>query len=262
METPVLSIAQLATGYTAGRHRTVIARSLSASLPAASVTALIGPNGAGKSTLLRTLAALQPALGGEVCWLGRPLAEYTARELARTIAVVLTARPAADGLTARQVVELGRLPHTGFGGRLTATDRAIVDDVMRLTETEAFSARLLTALSDGERQRLMIAKALAQQTPAILLDEPTAFLDFPGKVSLLRLLCDLAHRHGKTVLLSTHDLELTFQMVGRLWLLSPDGIIEGTPRQLAADGSLGRFFTAPGVSFDASALRFRVSDAR
>lgn len=259
MENPVLRIGRLVTGYAAGRHRTVIAQGLSASLAEASVTALIGPNGAGKSTLLRTVASLQPALGGDISWLGRPLADYSVRELARVIAVVLTTRPAAEGLTARQVVELGRLPYTGFGGRLTEKDHAVVDDVMSLTETAAFAPRPLASLSDGERQRVMIAKALAQQTPAILLDEPTAFLDFPGKVGLLRLLCDLAQRCGKTILLSTHDLELTFQMVGRLWLLSSEGIIEGTPRELAGNGSLGHFFTAPGVSFDAAALKFSVS---
>ena len=114
----------------------------------------------------------------------------------------------------------------------------------------------MNSLSDGERQRVMIAKALAQQTPVILLDEPTAFLDFPSKVALLRLLSSLAKEHGKTILLSTHDLELTFQIAGLLWLLSPDGLVEGTPRELADSGMLEQFFHTEGLVFDRELLRF------
>lgn len=246
----------LSTGYGPRRQRRIVARGLTATLAAGSFTALIGTNGAGKSTLLRTLAGLQPALEGEVSWCGKPLAAYSRRVLSRMLAVVLTDRNAGDGLTVSELVEMGRMPYTGFDGRLTEADRAIAAQAMAQTGVAPLAARTVGSLSDGERQRVMIAKALAQQTPAILLDEPTAFLDFPSKVSLLRLLRRLAEEEGKTILLSTHDLELALQIAGRVWLLSSDGLTEGTPSQLAAEGALERFFRCEGLEFDRSHLRF------
>ncbi len=246
----------LSTGYGPRRQRRIVARGLTATLAAGSFTALIGTNGAGKSTLLRTLAGLQPALEGEVSWCGKPLTAYSRRALSRMLAVVLTDRNAGDGLTVSELVEMGRMPYTGFDGRLTEADRAIAAQAMAQTGVAPLAARTVGSLSDGERQRVMIAKALAQQTPAILLDEPTAFLDFPSKVSLLRLLRRLAEEEGKTILLSTHDLELALQIAGRVWLLSSDGLTEGTPSQLAAEGALERFFRCEGLEFDRSHLRF------
>lgn len=249
-------LSHLTTGYGHGRNQRVVSRDLCASLPTASVTALVGVNGAGKSTLLRTLAALQPPLSGNVSWQGRDLADCDRATLARLVAVVLTTRPQGDGLTAQQVVELGRLPYTGFTGRLTTADHDIVAEAISLTAVTPFAARPIASLSDGELQRVMIAKALAQQTPVILLDEPTAFLDFPAKITILRLLCRLANEMGKTILLSTHDLELAFRTVSRLWLLTADGLTEGTPAQLAADGIIARLFATDGLTFDAPTMRF------
>ena len=256
MNTEILTLNSLTTGYGSRRQRYVVARELTASLPAGSFTALIGTNGSGKSTLLRTLAGLQPALEGEVRWLGKPLNGYSRRELSQTLAVVLTGRNLGEGLTAREVVEMGRMPYTGFDGRMNDEDRNIVTEAMALTGVTELSRRAMNSLSDGERQRVMIAKALAQQTPVILLDEPTAFLDFPSKVTLLRLLSRLAKEHGKTILMSTHDLELTFQIVGLLWLLSPEGLVEGSPRELADNGMLEQFFHTEGLTFDRDLLRF------
>ncbi len=258
MNSPVLSLEKLATGYGSGIRCRTIAHGLTASLPPASVTALIGANGVGKSTLLRTIAGLQPAIEGHVRWEGRDLAAFKPKELARLVSVVLTFRPASDGLTAREVVELGRTPYTGFSGRLNAKDHDIVDEAFHLAQATALAYRQIAHLSDGERQRVMIAKALAQQTPVILLDEPTAFLDFPGKAAVLQLLCKLATEHGKTILISTHDLELTFGMVSRLWLLTNNGITEGTPRELAANGALGRSFNTANIRLNAETLRFDI----
>ena len=258
MNTPMLRVSQLTTGYAAGRRTKIVAADLTATLQAGTVTALVGKNGTGKSTLLRTLVALQPALGGEVEWGGRPLTSYSARQLAREVSIVLTARVDTKALTAREVVAMGRMPYTGFGGRLSLADREIAAEALALTGVASLADREEGSLSDGERQRVMKAKALAQQTPAILLDEPTAFLDFPGKVAILRLLCDLAEKHGKTILLSTHDLELTFQIVQRLWLLSSEGIAEGSPRRLAENGCIGRFFHTEGVRFNVPSLRFEM----
>ena len=256
MNTEILHLEKLTTGYGSRRKRYVVAKELTATLSAGSFTAIIGTNGAGKSTLLRTLAGLQPALSGEISWLGKPLADYSRRELSKTLAVVLTERTSGEGLTAKEVVEMGRMPYTGFDGRLSDDDAQIVSEAMELTGVTPLGSRVVNSLSDGERQRVMIAKALAQQTPVILLDEPTAFLDFPSKVSLLRLLSSLAKEHGKTILLSTHDLELTFQIAKQLWLLSPEGLVEGTPRALADEGFLEKFFHAEGLHFDSAHLRF------
>lgn len=253
---PLLTLSHLTTGYRHAHAPRIVSRDLCASLPEATVTALVGVNGSGKSTLLRTIAALQPALAGEITWKGRNLATFDRETLAKTIAVVLTTRPQGDGLTARQVVELGRLPYTGFTGHLTQRDRHIATEAMRLTAVTDFAARPIASLSDGELQRVMIAKALAQQTPVILLDEPTAYLDFPSKVATLRLLCRLARDMGKTILLSTHDLELAFRCVSRLWLLTPDGLTEGSPTALAQDGTIAQLFAADGLTFDAATLRF------
>lgn len=236
----MLQLEKVSIGYS-GK---VIARDLTAVLPTGSVTALVGSNGCGKSTLLRTLVGLQPALAGDVA--PRPTAEE--------VAVVLTERIDVPALTVDALVAFGRIPHTRLTGRLSAADRAAVDRAIALCAIDHLRQRLLSQLSDGERQRAMIARAIAQDTPIILLDEPTAFLDFPAKVETLRLLCRLAHDEGKTILLSTHDLEIAFQLADRLWLLSDDGISEGSPEELAARGAISAIF--PHIKFDSNTLRF------
>ena len=261
MENGVLRIDRLTTGYGRGAGRRVVSAGLSAALPAGSVTCLVGTNGAGKSTLLRTLAGLQAPLGGEVYWMGRPLAACSRRRLARTVAVVLTLRPATGWMTAAEAVATGRMPYTGALGRLSGTDRAIVAGCLRRVGAEALAARPLAALSDGECQRVMVARALAQQTPAILLDEPAAFLDLPAKARLMALLQQLAHEEGKTLLLSTHDVEWALRGSDFLWLLSGTGLRTGTPRQLAADGSIAALFGSGELAFDPQSMRFSLHSA-
>lgn len=261
----MITLHQLTTGY-AGK---VIGRQLSATAPPGSLTALLGSNGAGKSTLLRTLAALQPPLSCQpdsLMLAGRPLQHYTRHELARTLSVVLTHRPESDALTVAEVVEMGRIPYLStlsaynrLWQKSDGTDASAVQQAMEQTGIRAFSHRPLSTLSDGERQRVFIAKALAQGTPVILLDEPTAFLDFPSKVALMQLLVRLARHEQKTIILSTHDVELALQFADRLWLLGNEGIEQGTPATLAADGSIARFFQTDGLQFDAATLRFTVS---
>lgn len=252
----ILTIENLSVGYGTGRKCHVVGSRLNASLPPASLTALIGSNGAGKSTLLRTLSGFLPPLEGVVRWKDFPDARPSQQQLARLLAIVLTARIESDFLSAREVVESGRAPYTPFDGRLSQHDHDVVNEALRLTESDHLASRRLHQLSDGERQRVMIAKALAQETPVILLDEPTAFLDFAGKIKTMCLLQSLAHDKGKTILISTHDLEPAFHIADRLWLLSPTAITEGTPRTLADEGVLQQFFCAEGMNFDSEALRF------
>ncbi len=160
----------------------------------------------------------------------------------------------------REMVAMGRSPYTGFWGKLSADDESAVDAAIAAVDIQPLSQRIVHTLSDGERQKVMIAKALAQQTPVILLDEPTAFLDFPSKVEMLLLLAHLAHDMQKIIFLSTHDLELALQTADRLWLMGKetDGVVIGTPSELASSGALPHFFSGPGISFDAKTMRFEV----
>lgn len=225
MKENVLVLSDLSVGY---GHR-VVASGLSGCLSAGSVTALIGRNGTGKSTLLKTLCGFLPPLGGEILWQGKPLSDYSRRELSRMVSVVLTHRPDTEILRVREVVEMGRIPYTPFSGKLRKADDEIVGESMEMTGVIHLENRRLASLSDGERQRVMIAKALAQETPVILLDEPTAFLDYIAKVEILRLLQQLAKEEGKTILLTTHDLRQSFSIADAIWEMRDRGMTVGTP---------------------------------
>lgn len=251
----MIELKNLSTGY--GRH--TVSANLNATLQSGRLTCLLGPNGVGKSTLLRTLCGFQPPLEGRMEMDGKDMAQLSRKEMSRSIGVVLTERPDVTDMRASDMVALGRTPYTGFWGRLGAEDRNRVDEAMQLVGITHLAHRMIHTLSDGERQKVMIAKALAQQTPVILLDEPTAFLDFPSKVETMRLLHRLAHESGKTVFLSTHDLETAIQLSDDLWLLSADGLESGTADSLSADGSLERFVSCKGIRFDAARKVFYLS---
>lgn len=223
---PSLAFHALTTGYCHGSRQSIVGRGLEGSLPRGTLTVLLGTNGAGKSTLLRTLAGLQPPLAGDIFWEGNSLASLTPEERAKRLSIVLTVRPETGNLTVREVVALGRLPHRQglWGSRNAAADAEAVERAMRLTTTSAWSERPVSRLSDGERQRVFIAKALAQETPLILLDEPTAFLDYPSRVQFFNLLKRLTNEMGKTVLLSSHDVELAATHADRILLLSKESL--------------------------------------
>lgn len=248
----MLRLQQLTTGY----GKTVVSSQLSCTLPTASLTVLMGTNGAGKSTLLRTLAGFIRPISGSVCCGENNITHLTPRELAKTLSVVLTFRPTADALTVQEVVEMGRMPYAQFFAKSTPADAQTIERAMQLTQTQDLAHRFVNTLSDGERQRVFIAKALAQNTPVILLDEPTAFLDFPAKVHTMKLLSELAHAEGKSILLSTHDVELALRFADTLWLLSADGIVSGTPKQLSHEGAIAHFFARDGLCYNAEQMRF------
>jgi iron complex transport system ATP-binding protein len=201
-----IQIRQLSIGYPSRRGVRVVAEGISGAIRSGELTCLLGANGVGKSTLLRTLSAFQPKIGGEVIIQGRDLSGYTDKELSRLIGVVLTEKPDIRNMTVRELVSLGRSPYTDFWGNYSKDDLQIVDESIRQVGIVNLSRRPIQTLSDGERQKVMIAKALAQQTPVIYLDEPTAFLDYPSKVEVLQLLRRICSEAGKTVFLSTHDV--------------------------------------------------------
>jgi len=263
----MLTTSSLSIGY----HHP-LASGLNLELRPAEMVCLIGPNGAGKSTLLRTLAGMEKPLAG-VVWLdGQNLHEIPPLELAKRMAIVLTGRLESPLLTARELVALGRHPYTDWLGRLSPNDENAVQHAMLLTDTLRFSTRPLAHLSDGERQKVMIARALAQilsspnfPSPAsqppnvLLLDEPTAFLDLPRRVELLQLLRRLAHQTGIAILLSTHDLDLALRLADRLWLLSSSGTFQaGIPEELALNNALASTFQSEGASFDPAIGAFRI----
>lgn len=274
METVVLQ--NLSIGYATNGNKKVVAEGLNAAINSGELTCLLGCNGVGKSTLLRTLSSFQPALGGEIMLNAsqpsgfRPLTSYTDKELSRMIGIVLTEKPDVRNMTIEELVGMGRSPYTGFWGTLTANDHQIVSEAISMVGIESLRGRMVHTLSDGERQKVMIAKALAQQTPVIYLDEPTAFLDYPSKVEMMQLLRRLAHDQQKTIFLSTHDVELALQLADCLWLMEcvphsdlqvrePGLLSVGTPRQLADNGALSRFIEREGIVFERDTLTLRIS---
>lgn len=261
-----VTLKELSIGYQTKNHVTVVAEHLNASICSGELTCLLGRNGIGKSTLLRTLSAFQSALSGEIFLKSSDnseyseISEYSDKQLSRLIGVVLTEKPDVRNMTIEELVGMGRSPYTGFWGTLSEDDRRIVDDAIQLVGIQSLKGRYVHTLSDGERQKVMIAKALAQQTPVIYLDEPTAFLDFPSKVEVMQLLHRLAREQQKTVFLSTHDVELSMQIADCIWLMEPDKLSVGTPRQLADEGALGRFIEHKGIQFNAQTLTIRVTE--
>ena len=260
MSSETIRLSNLSIGYRGKNGTRVVATGISAAIRSGELTCLLGANGVGKSTLLRTLSAFQPKLDGEVLIEGQEIATFSDKELSRLIGVVLTEKPDIKNMSVRELVALGRSPYTGFWGTLHEDDWQVVDEAIHAVRIEPLRERMIHTLSDGERQKVMIAKALAQQTPVIFLDEPTAFLDFPSKVEMMQLLRRLAREQQKTIFLSTHDFELALQVADTLWLMEPQGFSVGSPRELADTGALARYVERPGISFDPTTLTVKIKN--
>lgn len=257
-----IELKELSIGYKiGGGANQIVANGVDASICSGELTSLLGANGVGKSTLLKTMTAVLTPLNGEVLYCGKALSEYSHKELSKMISIVLTERVTIKNITVFELVSFGRTPYTGFWGNVSKIDRDIVAESLRLVGIEHLAERTVQTLSDGERQKAMIAKALAQQTPIILLDEPTAFLDFPSKVEIMQLLHRLSRQTGKTIFMSTHDLDLALQISDKIWLMDRErGIHTGIPEDLALDGSLRSFFDRKGILFDPHTGLFRVGN--
>jgi iron complex transport system ATP-binding protein len=255
---PALLTHDLAVGYRTRRERRAVLERVSVSVAPGELVCVLGPNGIGKSTLMRTLGRMQPALWGGVELGGRPLESLTPFELAQRLGVVLTERVAVGALRVRQVVELGRYPHSGWFGSLGSRDHGVVSWALDAVGAAHLADRDFRQLSDGERQRVMVARALAQQPVLLLLDEPTAFLDVPSRVELMGLLRRLTRQSDLAVVLSTHDLELALRTADVVWLLLPGGdIVTGAPEDVVVSGAMAQAFEGRQIRFHPEERSFR-----
>jgi iron complex transport system ATP-binding protein len=252
----------LSVGYRLGRGRELrLLERADFELEPGELVCLLGPNGSGKSTLLRTIAGMQRPLAGRVDLLGHDVRARDPEWLARHVSVVLTEPVDAGALTARELVALGRYPYTDWLGRLTPADHQRVAAAIAAVHAEPLAAHSVKSLSDGERQRVLIARALAQEPELMILDEPTAYLDLPRRIETLGLLRRLVRATGVTVLLSTHHLDLALDHADRVWLLPPGGPLEvGAPEDVALSGALERTFVSERLAFDRAEGTFRLLD--
>lgn len=247
----VLRAKDLTVGYRKGNSTSPVISGLNLSLSRGKLVALIGANGIGKSTLLRTLVGNQPPLEGEVSISGIRIGEISRKDLSLLLGIVNTERTQAGALTVREVVSLGRQPYTGFLGILSKNDKSIVEKAMQDAGILHKASSFLAELSDGERQKVMIAKALAQCTPIIILDEPTAFLDVASRMETMLLLHNLAHKQNKAVLLSSHDLSQSMMLADELWVVTNDRkIISGNTEDVVLSGAMDSIFASSIISFD------------
>lgn len=252
----MLRLVDLDIGYRSRRGQaTIVQAGLNARAEPGRLIGLVGPNGAGKSTLLRTMAGLQSALSGEVLLDGDPVSQLSPVQVARKVAVVLTDRVEAGRLRVEELVGLGRHPYTGWNGRLSVHDHRIVNQCLDETGAGALVNRCISELSDGQRQRVMIARALAQEPAVLLLDEPTSFLDPPSRTKVFELTHRLAQLRALTVVICTHDIECASRYCDALWLVSSTAPMRiGAPEDLAVSGDLSAAFG--GANFDLASLTF------
>lgn len=251
MKKPLLDIKNLDIGYSTKGHGKSIQTSLNLSLKAGEIICLIGPNGSGKSTLIKTLGRIIPPVKGEIFIGEKRLSVMNQVELSQTIGLVLTDHFNVMHLKAIDVISMGRYPYTGFWGKLKKKDWQIINEINEKVGIQNLIKRAFNELSDGERQKVMIAKALAQQTPLILLDEPTAYLDFPTKSSLLMMLRNLAKEQQIGIILSTHDIELALKTADQMWIFPEhQKMIDGIPEDLVLDGTINKVFHNKEMVFD------------
>jgi len=256
-----IALDGLSTGFFEGKARRILHADLKGTLAAGEFTVLVGPNGAGKSTLLRTLSGLQAPMAGAVTLDAEDIHQMAPRTRARKLAIVLTQQIKTWGVTARQLVALGRHPHTGPMGTLGRRDHEAIDHALVATGSNDLAHRQIAELSDGERQRVMVARALAQEPRVMVLDEVTAFLDLPHRVDILLMLRRLTRQTGCALLLSTHDLDLAMKTADRLWVVKPGGrFAAGTPAELTSNGVFDDLFPGDGLVFDRERAEFRLRD--
>ena len=253
-----ISISDLSIGYRRGKNAKVIKDSLNLSAIPGELVALIGSNGIGKSTLLRSLCGFQEVLKGNICFNNQSLKQYKQRELAKLMSFVSTEVVRVQNLRVHDLLALGRSPYTNFLGTLAADDLQSIDRAVELVGLRGYENRMLDELSDGERQRAMIARSLVQETPVIILDEPTAFLDIRNKYEIIHLLHNFARNENKTIVFSTHDLNIATSEVDKIWLMLEGEVLEGAPEDLILQGHYNKVFASENILFDEFSGDFRL----
>lgn len=249
----ILETHNMAVGYGQGKNRTALLSNLNLQLEQGTMVALLGKNGAGKSTLIKALTCDTAPVDGTINIDGRNSANIGKRDISRLIALVATERIMGGGFTIRELVALGRQPHTGFLGRLSSHDNDVVDECMKAVGIASKAHQHVASLSDGERQKAMIAKALAQETPIIVLDEPTAFLDVASRIETMRLLHNLAREQHKAVMLSSHDISQSLLLADKLWVITSDRkVITGSTEQVVMSGTMDKVFDNSSIMFNGS----------
>ena len=251
-----LVVKNLTIGYSTKKKTTIVSEGIDFSINKGELVGLVGTNGIGKSTLLRTLAGMQPTLKGNVLINNNPLDRYSTLKLANMLSIVLTEAPASRNLSVLELISLGRQPYTNWIGNLSETDKEIIQKALIATETESLVNQKCFELSDGQLQRVMIARALAQDTPLILLDEPTTHLDLYHRAYILKLLKKLALETGKTILFSTHEIDLAIQLSDKMVVMTSEKTHYNSPENLIEQGCFETLFPKEIINFDTEMKRF------
>ena len=248
--TEILSLDSLKIGYVSGKKENQILPAINGSASQGELIAVIGRNGIGKSTLLRTIAGLQPALGGNILYNGKNISDYTRKDLAQKIGYISTKIVKVSNMRVYDLVALGRFPYTNWIGKIDAANHEVIIDAIEKTGMTGLSERFISELSDGERQKAMIARILAQDTGIMVMDEPTAFLDIGSKFEILHLMHILARKSGKTIIFSTHDLNVAMSQADKIWLILDNRMQEGAPEDLMVRGAFDNLFDSSVVQFN------------
>jgi len=257
----VLKTKNLTIGYLNNQgQKTILAQQVKLSISQNQLTAIIGPNGAGKSTLLNTLAGQLSPLNGSISVLGNSFKNLSPSQRAKLLSIVLTKKEYSDHLSVQEFVELGRFPYTGWLGQIQTNDQHKITQAIEATKLESLIHEKCGTLSDGERQRVSIARALAQDTAFILMDEPTTHLDLVHKAQTLLLLNNLSKHHDKGVIFSTHDVGMALKMADTIICVTPGQITSGTPKQLIDSGTISQLFDSSIIQFDPSSQQFSILD--
>jgi iron complex transport system ATP-binding protein len=252
----ILNIKNLSIGYTSKKQELIIAKDINVQLNQPKFIAILGKNGIGKSTLLRTISKVQLALGGEIFIDNKNITTYNSVELSKKISVVLTERIPPSNLTVYELIALGRQVYTNWIGTLTGYDKSMIDKAIDQVKINNLKNQKVDELSDGQYQKVMIARALAQDTSLILLDEPTAHLDIVNKAEVFKLLKELVKTQQKTILISSHELQLAIQLADDLWLMSDKEFVSGTKKELIANDRLQNLFESKIISFNKETNQF------
>jgi iron complex transport system ATP-binding protein len=254
----ILTTSNLGIGYSSKKEIKTIASNINLTLKRGELIALIGANGIGKSTLLRTLIGIQPPLSGNVILNGKNILDFDSVSFAQNLSIVLTEKLPPSNLTVFEIIALGRQPYTNWLGNLSDNDIFKINEAMKLTQITALAEKKHFEISDGQLQNVLVARALAQDTPLIILDEPTTHLDLLHKVSLFKLLKKLAKETNKCILFSTHDIDMAIQISDEMIIMTDQSVVQDQPCNFISKGTFDTLFKDENIAFDSEKGKFIV----